>query len=75
MEIHPAGMGLVDHPARDRPDFFGQFLPRDSALLYMESVGLWHLADHVVLDDPQVVAVIGWIHGDSESASSGDNDY
>jgi hypothetical protein len=40
----------------------------------MESVGLWHLADHVVLDDPQGVAVVGWIHGDSESASSDGNE-
>jgi hypothetical protein len=40
----------------------------------MESAGLWHLADHVVLDDPQVAAVTGWIQGESESASPSGND-
>jgi hypothetical protein len=55
------GMGLTDQPARDRPDLLGAFLPRDTALQRPDIDHVWHIVDHIVLDDPRVAAVQRWI--------------
>jgi hypothetical protein len=68
VQVRPEGMSLRKQPARDRPEFFGRFLPREAALPLADSLDLWHLADHIVLDDPQVASVMSWVCGESKTA-------
>jgi hypothetical protein len=57
-------MRLTDEPARDRPELLGAFLPREAALKTSRIDQLWHVADHIVLDDPRVSIVEAWLqHG------------
>lgn len=70
VQVRPEGMSLMEQPARDRPEFFGRFLPRKLALPFVESLDLWHLTDHIVLDDPLVASVMSWVCGESETALS-----
>jgi hypothetical protein len=54
-------MHLAEEPARDRPDLLGDFIPRSEALA-MPNIGhLWHVADHIVLDDPRLAEVRDWL--------------
>jgi hypothetical protein len=55
------GMRLTDEPARDRPDLLGAFLPRREALTMENIDHLWHVADHIVIDDPRLAAVRKWL--------------
>jgi hypothetical protein len=55
------GMRLADQPARDRPDLLGTFLPREVALKVQNIDQLWHVADHIVTDDPRVMLVETWL--------------
>jgi hypothetical protein len=54
-------MRLADKPARDRPELLGAFVPREDALRLAHIDWLWHVADHIVLDDPRVSAVEAWL--------------
>jgi hypothetical protein len=62
IEWRAEGMRLADQPARDRPDLLGAFLTRDVALLQPNIDQLWHVADHIVTDDPRVAAVDEWVN-------------
>jgi hypothetical protein len=67
VEWRTDGMTLLDEPARDRPDLLGSFVPRDQALT-LESIGhLWHVVDHIVLDDPRLPPVQQWLDHDASS--------
>lgn len=61
MEWRAEGMSLTDEPARDRPDLLGEFVPRPSALKMSNIDHLWHVADHIVLDDSRLTAVRDWL--------------
>jgi hypothetical protein len=61
IEWRAAGMRLGDQPARDRPDLLGPFVPRDRALAVSNIDELWHVVDHIVLDDPRVREVGAWL--------------
>lgn len=70
VQVRPDGMSLTEQPARDRPAFFGRFLPTTLALPLVDSLDVWHLADHIVLDDPLVASVMSWVRSESETALS-----
>ena len=55
------GMRLTGEPARDRPGLLGAFVPREVALAMQDIDHLWHVADHVVMDDPRVAALRDWL--------------
>jgi hypothetical protein len=55
------GMRLTDEPVRDRPDLLGDFVPRGRALASANLDELWHVADHIVLDDPRLPGVRAWL--------------
>jgi hypothetical protein len=57
------GMSLTEQPARDNPDLLGPFVPRERALELPSVERLWHVADHVVSDDPRVADVGRWVDG------------
>jgi hypothetical protein len=57
------GMSFTDEPARDRPALLGEFVPRDTALAVPGVDHVWHVADHIVLDDPRAGEVRRWIEG------------
>ena len=57
MEWRAEGMSLTAKPARDRPDLLGTFVPREPALVLPNIDHVWHVADHVVLDDSRAAAV------------------
>ena len=61
VEWRADGMALTDEPARDRPDLLGAFLPRAQALELENIDHLWHVADHIVLDDERLTAVRQWL--------------
>lgn len=63
VEWRADGMSLTDEPARDRPDLLGPFVPRRLALSLPSLDHLWHVADHVVLDDPRAADVEAWLTG------------
>ena len=54
-------MGLTNEPARDRPDLLGAFLPRDVALAGPDLAPVWHVVDHIVLDDPRAAEIRHWL--------------
>ena len=56
IEWSPAGMTLLDEPVRDRPDLLGTFVPRDRALAMKEIGHVWHVVDHIVVDDSRLAA-------------------
>jgi hypothetical protein len=57
-------MRLADHPARDRPELLGAFLPREAALTMPSIDLLWHIADHIVLGDPRITLIETWLKRD-----------
>jgi hypothetical protein len=57
------GTRLTDSPVRDRPEVLGRFTPREEALRLPEVAHLWHVVDHVALDDPRLSAVRAWLDG------------
>jgi hypothetical protein len=57
------GMSLTEEPARDRPELLGDFVPRAEALTLPSIDHFWHVADHIVLDDPRLSAVEEWFEG------------
>jgi hypothetical protein len=61
IEWRAEGMGLAEAPARDRPELLGAFLPRDVALNVPNLDHLWHVADHIVTDDPRVATIDAWL--------------
>jgi hypothetical protein len=61
IEWRAEGMRLAEEPARDRPELLGEFVPRATALELPNIAELWHIADHVVLDDPRVTEVESWL--------------
>jgi hypothetical protein len=61
IEWRAEGMALGDTPARDRPELLGAFVPRNMALTIPNIDELWHVADHIVLDDPRVEDVTAWL--------------
>ena len=61
---HQNGMTLTDSPVRDRPDLLGEFVPRSEALTMTNIDHLWHVADHIVLDDPRLADVETWLSGE-----------
>jgi hypothetical protein len=56
-------MRLSEQPARDRPGLLGEFVPRDAALALPGIEHVWHLADHIVLEDPRAAAIQAWLEG------------
>lgn len=64
IEWRQNGMTLTDAPVRDRPNLLGQFVPRSEALDMPNVDHLWHVADHIVLDDPRVAEVQKWLEGE-----------
>lgn len=64
VEWTTAGMGLLEEPPRDRPELLGRFLPREEALQVPNLENLWHVIDHVVLDDPRLASVQQWLEGE-----------
>ena len=71
IEWRETGMRLSDEPVIDRPDFLGRFLPRDEARRLGGLDALWHMADHIVLDDPNAVNVSAWLQGERATALDG----
>jgi hypothetical protein len=63
IEWRAEGMALADEPVRDRPELLGAFVPRGPALGLPDVEHLWHVADHVVLDDPRASDVRTWLEG------------
>jgi hypothetical protein len=61
IEWTATGMYLADEPARDRPELLGDFLPRDRALAFPDIAAVWHVIDHIVLDDPRAASVRQWL--------------
>lgn len=61
VEWRAQGMRLADEPARDQPDLMGSFVTREAALSLPDIGEVWHVADHIVLDDPRVATVQGWL--------------
>ena len=61
IEWRAEGMWLTDEPARDRPKLLGEFVPREAAQKTPHIDHLWHVADHIVLDDPRAVDVQNWL--------------
>lgn len=69
-ESHSASNGAptgctsqISQPETDRISS-GRFLPRESALKLPNIDQLWHVADHIVLDDPRVATVETWLQHD-----------
>lgn len=67
IEIRAEGMTLADSPMRDRPDFFGRFVPREELLALGGVDGLWHLVDHLVTDDRANASVVSWVLGERDT--------
>jgi hypothetical protein len=67
IDVRAKGMRLAEEPVIDRPDFLGRFVPRGEAMKLGGLESLWHLADHIVVDDPQAAAVMEWLKGERES--------
>jgi hypothetical protein len=61
VEWREGGMRLTEEPVLDEPDHLGEFVPRERALGIDGIDELWHLADHIVLDDPRVEGVERWL--------------
>jgi hypothetical protein len=61
IEWRREGMRLTDEPARDRPELLGAFLLREAALTMPHINQLWHVADHIVLNDPRVSVIEAWL--------------
>ena len=55
------GMSLTDSPVRDRPELLGAFVPRSEAIALTDIDHLWHVADHIVLEDDRLAAVRDWL--------------
>lgn len=64
IEWRRQGMRLADHPARDRPELLGAFLPRETAVTMPSIDLLWHIADHIVLGDPRIALIETWLKRD-----------
>jgi hypothetical protein len=58
-------MRLMEEPARDRPELLGAFIPRSVALDLPGLDDLWHVADHIVLDDARLGPIQEWLEDDS----------
>jgi len=56
------GMRLTDQPIRDHPELLGDFVPRRPALNGPLAEHLWHVADHVVIDDDRLGRVREWLN-------------
>ncbi|MBO0822459.1 MAG: hypothetical protein J2P27_01215 [Actinobacteria bacterium] len=67
IEWRREGMGLTAEPARDRPELLGAFLPREVALTMPHIDQVWHVADHIVLNDPRVSFIEAWLKGEASS--------
>ena len=67
IEWHAEGMGLTEEPARDRPDLLGTFVPRERALQLENFDHLWHVADHIVLDDARLTPVRQWLEAGGQA--------
>ena len=66
IEWHSAGMALLDKPPRPRPDLLGSFVNRERALAMEDIAHVWHVVDHIVLDDPRLPSLQRWLDkGDS----------
>jgi hypothetical protein len=65
IEWRSDGMRLTEEPARDRPDLLGAFVPRRVALELPGLDDMWHVADHIVLDDPRLGPIQEWLEGAS----------
>jgi hypothetical protein len=63
VEWRADGMALTDKPATERPDLLGTFMPRAQALELRNIDHLWHVADHIVLDDARLRPVQEWLEG------------
>lgn len=75
IEWREAGMRLSEEPVMSRPDLLGRFVSRNEAMRLGGVEALWHLADHIVVDDPNVRKVSAWLHGESPTAlPKGDSD-
>ena len=72
VEWREAGMRLSEKAVMERPELLGRFVPRDEAMALGGVDALWHLADHIMIDDPKVRAVGGWIRRERSSALTDD---
>ena len=61
VELRAGGMSLTDEPVRDNPDLLGSFVPRQEALTMDPIDHVWHVVDHIVLDDPRLAPVQQWL--------------
>jgi len=62
--------GEAPEPTEAKSDFLGRFAPQEAMELGGLD-GLWHLVDHIVVDDPAAVAVMKWVQGERETALPG----
>jgi hypothetical protein len=67
VEWRAAGMALTDEPVIDEPDALGRFVPRAEALEMDDLDHLWHVVDHIVLEDPRLPAVQQWLAEEGSS--------
>ena len=52
---------LTDEPLFDRPDELGRRMRRDEALASPLIDEFWHVADHVVAEDPRLIEAARWL--------------
>jgi hypothetical protein len=65
------GLVLAEHPARERPKFFGRFVAGTQALDYAASFSLEQVAQRILAEDPHAAAVMAWVAGETERALLG----
>jgi hypothetical protein len=63
IEWRADGMALTREPIRDLPDLLGPFVDRETALAKPNISHVWHVADHIVLDDVRTRDVERWLRG------------
>ena len=55
------GMMVTEHDFKDEPESLGRAVPREEALASDEMEDVWHVADHVVIEDPRVAEAMEWL--------------
>jgi hypothetical protein len=65
IEVGADGMALTEQPVRDRPVFFGRFLPGSAVLRSGGAFAGWQIVDRILVDDPLAAAVLRWVRSGS----------
>jgi len=61
VEIGADGMALTEQPVRDRPVFFGRFVPGSAVLRSGGAFAGWEIVERILADDPLVASVLRWV--------------